>query len=195
MFIAYCPMFSASCARISSTISVNVQGDQEIFSWWGYWKTNSPRDHEMFSWGGLKKKSSHGLFVLTFHHETKRCSRDGGYFKKISPWDQEIHPVINLVLMVTEIGYGAIPIFTTRPRDVLVVGVYFKTISLRDKEIQNLPWDLLMVSWWSWWLEDQEIHYVINLVLVVAAQCSWEFGIYLVSIFVKSIYFDQVSAR
>ena len=32
-----------------------------------------------------------------------------------------MHPVINLVLMVTEIGYGAIPIFTTRPRDVLVV--------------------------------------------------------------------------
>ena len=127
-------------------------------------KIISPRDHEMFSCGG-------GYF-LTFHHETKRCSRDGGYFKKISPWDQEIHPVINLVLMVTEIGYGAIPSFTTRPRDVLVVGVYFKTISLRDKEIQNLPWDLLMVSWWSWWLEDQEIHYVINLVLVVAAQCS-----------------------
>ena len=139
--------------------------DQEMFLWWVFKKNNfTTRPRDVLVGGG-------GYF-LTFHHETKRCSRDGGYFKKISPWDQEMHPVINLVLMVTEIGYGAIPSFTTRPRDVLVVGVYFKTISLRDKEIQNLPWDLLMVSWWSWWLEDQEIHYVINLVLVVAAQCS-----------------------
>ena len=66
--------------------------DQEMFLWWVFKKNNfttRPRDVLVggggLGGGGLKKKSSHGLFVLTFHHETKRCSRDGGYFKKISP--------------------------------------------------------------------------------------------------------------